>query len=264
MHIGKLGDELHLLDLSIGISGYNNGIQQFLHIAVFRFNLQFAAADFAQIQRLIDEIQHKLAGCPDFFQILLTLIFALALYRQLGKAQNTVQRRAHIMAYIGNKRRLGRGLALYGQHALIALFLRHIVDEMGAGKMAVPGNPLFLDIEIAVTVLVMTYEFLLAVHLQAFELAVLTDMFLAKHVVIAGMAAVTATQLTVIHGRPVGIQKLLRFHITNVHNGIHILQQLELRLIALTGISEGQGHYRRVIELADILDDGMQPDKTIL
>ena len=164
----QFGNEFYALDLRIGIGRHHNGVQHSLDIAVFRFDFELAAGNLGQIQGFIDEIQHKFAGRTDFFQIFCALIIAIALHGQFRKAQNAVKRRAHIMTYIGHKGGLGACFPLHREHPFIALFLRHIIDEMRTGKAAIPADTLLFDVQIAVIFAVVAHKFLLAVHLQMF------------------------------------------------------------------------------------------------
>ena len=72
------------------------------------------------------------------------------------------------MAHIGHKGGLGRCFPFHREHPFIALFLRHIIDEMRTGKAAIPADALLFDVQITVIFTVVTHEFLLAVHLQMF------------------------------------------------------------------------------------------------
>ena len=90
--------------------------------------LQFAGLDFGEIEHLVDQIKQVLSGLGNALQRLDEIVLAqvLGVFQQhLGNADDGVERRAQLVAHIGEKLALG----LSRLHRLIPR-LRKAVDQL--------------------------------------------------------------------------------------------------------------------------------------
>ena len=82
-----------------------------MHVAFFRMQLVFPRLDFRHVENVADEVEQELAAFIDELGVfLVALMPELAEHLEVedfGKADNGVERRAQLMAHIGEETRLG-------------------------------------------------------------------------------------------------------------------------------------------------------------
>ncbi len=246
-HILQFQTELHPVQLCIGTNGRQHAFQHFLDIRILWLQFQLSVRNLAEIQGIIDERQHELPRALYFRKVFGLLLLARRMDRHIRKAQNAIERRAHIMAHIRHEGRPCGAFPLRRKELFILFLRSHIRDKMRAGKAPIPGNPLLLDIEVAVVLLHMAHQFLAAPNLQAFQLAVRTDVAVPKHVAVASFPRIVSLCQAALHRRSVCIQEFLRLRIADKDQRIHFLQKLQLGIHLLRRIRKGNDHDGHVL-----------------
>ena len=118
--------------------GHRQLVDQRLHVDVLEMQLEAPRFDLRQVEDLVDQLQEMVAGAANPAQrldeVLLTQILGVLL-QHLGDADHGVERRAQLMAHVGQELALGAGRLLGLLHGAAQLEFRMLeVGDVGVDR----------------------------------------------------------------------------------------------------------------------------------